>query len=90
LQNASGKLTMAKKNEDSFSGFVSISDAARIRGVSHAAIQDLIKRGKLSPVEVGGRRFLRRIEVEGFQPEPNAGRPPKSSKKNGAKKGSKK
>jgi hypothetical protein len=37
--------------------------------LSHAAIQDLIKRGKLAAVEVGGRRFLRRTDVENFGPE---------------------
>ena len=55
---------------------ISISEAARVRDVSHAAIQDLIRRGKLSPVEVGGRRFVRRSDVENYQPEP-IGRPPK-------------
>ena len=55
---------------------ISISEAARVRDVSHAAIQDLIRRGKLSPIKVGGRRFVRRSDVENYQPEP-IGRPSK-------------
>jgi excisionase family DNA binding protein len=53
---------------------ISISEAARIRNVSHSAIQDLIERGRLEAVSVAGRRLLRRAEVENFQPEP-IGRP---------------
>ena len=53
---------------------ISISEAARIRGVSHVAIQNLIKRGRLSTVEVAGRRLLRRGDVEGFKPESPRGR----------------
>jgi excisionase family DNA binding protein len=56
---------------------ISISDAAQIRGVSHGAIQDLIKRGRLSSFEIGGRRLLSRKEVESFQPK-SIGRPPKA------------
>ena len=80
---------MMKKNEDGLCSLISISEAARVREVSHAAIQDLIKRGKLSPVEIGGRRFLRRSEVEGYQPEP-LGRPPRVKVDNGTKSAPKK
>lgn len=65
---------MAKQNrkneeDEGTSGLISITEAARLRGVSHAAIQDLIKRGRLPYVVVGDRRFLRRREVVGFKPE---------------------
>lgn len=56
---------------------ISIAEAARIRGVTHAAIQDLIKRNKLEVTEIGGRRFLSRKEVEIYEPEQPLGRPPK-------------
>lgn len=62
------------------SDLISISEAARLRGVSHATIQDLIGRGKLVAVEVGGRRLLSRVQVEGFRPGA-PGRPPKNSVK---------
>jgi excisionase family DNA binding protein len=54
------------------------AEAARVRNVTRSAITDLLKRGRLQSVEVGGRRFLRRKEVENFAPE-ITGRPPKSS-----------
>ncbi len=55
---------------------ISMSEAAQIRAVSHSAIQDLIRRGRLSSFEVGGRRLLSRKEVESFQPK-SVGRPKK-------------
>ena len=67
---------MTKKDSEDLGDLISISEAARLRDVSHAAIQDLIRRGKLSPVGVGGRRFVRRSDIENFQPDP-IGRPPK-------------
>jgi excisionase family DNA binding protein len=66
---------VAKKSVDDL---ISIADAARLRGVTHGAIRDLIDRGRLNSVEVGGRRFVSRSEVETFEPE-KGGRP--SSKK---------
>jgi excisionase family DNA binding protein len=68
---------------------ISQAEAAELRGVSRASINELIKRGRLRSVEIGGKPFLFRSEVLGFAPE-KGGRPPKDSKKNGAKKGSKK
>ncbi len=48
---------------------VSIAEAARLRDVTHGAIQNLIKRGRLSVTEIGGRKFLRRGDVLAFEPE---------------------
>lgn len=66
---------MFMKNAD-LSELISISEAAKIRGVTHGAIQDLIKRGKLSAVEIGGRRYLNKSEVVKFKPK-SVGRPKK-------------
>ncbi len=38
---------------------------------------DLIRRGKLAGVEVGGRTLVSRTEIKGFKPAPPAGRPRK-------------
>ena len=62
------------------------SEAAKLRGVSPEAIADLVRRGRLTPVEVGGRKFLRRSEVVNFE-SLAGGRP---AKKAGAKKVTKK
>ncbi len=79
-----------KDSDAGVAGLISISEAARVRNVSHAAIQDLIKREKLSAVEIGGRRFLQRDEVESYTPE-SIGRPPKAKpeQSNGKKRGKK-
>ncbi len=61
------------------SDLVTRTQAAELRGVTRAAIADLIKRGRLQPIEIAGRAFLSRREVESFEPEPG-GRPPGTTK----------
>jgi hypothetical protein len=56
------------------------SEAARLREVTPEAIADLIRRGRLSAIEVGGRKFLRRSEVINFEAQAG-GRPAKQSSK---------
>jgi hypothetical protein len=54
---------------------ISQAEAARIRGVTRAAIRDLIRRGRLVPVEVAGRSLVHKSEVERFEkrsPGPSA------------------
>jgi predicted DNA-binding protein (UPF0251 family) len=58
------------------SDWISQAEAARIRGVSRQAITVLVRKGRLKKLEIGGRTFVRRKEVEEFTPEP-AGRPSK-------------
>jgi hypothetical protein len=48
---------------------ISQAEAAEIRDVSRAAINNLIRRGRLRTVEVAGRALLYRSEVEAFEPE---------------------
>jgi excisionase family DNA binding protein len=54
---------------------ISQAEAAEIRGVSRASINELVKRGRLRTAEIGGKIFLYRSEVESFEPQPG-GRPP--------------
>ena len=54
--------------------------AARLRNVSRAAIAALVRRGRLSSLEVGGRQLVNKSEVLAFQPKP-IGRPPKKGEK---------
>jgi excisionase family DNA binding protein len=56
-----------RKGEFDMSDLISQAQAAELRGVSRAAIADLIKRGRLKTVEVGGRQFVYRSEVESFE-----------------------
>jgi hypothetical protein len=53
------------------------TQAAELRGVTRAAIADLIKRKKLTVIEIAGRDFLSRREVESFEPD-KGGRPAKA------------
>ena len=62
---------MAKED---LSNLISQKEAAELRGVTLAAISDLINRGRLESVEVGGRRYVRRTEVLDFKPG-KGGRP---------------
>jgi hypothetical protein len=55
--------------------FITQAEAARLRGVSRAAISDLVKRRKLKVKKVGAVQFLSRREVLSY--EPNAGGRPK-------------
>ena len=58
---------------------ISQADAAELRGVSRASINELVKRGRLRSVEIGGKVFLYRSEVIAFEPQ-SGGRPPKAEK----------
>jgi excisionase family DNA binding protein len=60
------------------SELISVPEAAEMRGVSNQAIHQLMKRGRLTAIEVGGRKFLLRKEVEAFVPDVG-GRPRKDS-----------
>jgi len=51
--------------------------AAEIRGVSVQAIYKLMQRGRLTIIDVSGKKFLLRKEVEAFEPN-ITGRPRKN------------
>jgi excisionase family DNA binding protein len=73
--------------KDSFDAqdWISMAEAARLRGVSRNAIANLVRRNKLKSYEIGGRKLVSASEVSAFQPQP-IGRPPK---KKSAKKAAK-
>ncbi len=48
---------------------ISQAEAARMRGVTTAAISDLIKRGRLRTFELAGKVLLYRSEVKSFEGE---------------------
>lgn len=48
---------------------VSLKEAAGIRKVSVQAIHHLVQRGRFTIVEVSGKKFLLRQEVENFKPD---------------------
>ena len=48
---------------------VSQREAAEIRGVTLQAINFLVKRGRFTTIEVSGKTFLLRKEVEQYEPD---------------------
>jgi hypothetical protein len=66
------------------SELISQQEAANIRGVSIQAVHSLVKRGRLTTIEIGGRKFLLRKEVEAFEPDVG-GRPRKDKSLQGSK-----
>ena len=56
--------------------FVTVTEAAELRGVSRAAIHELVQRGRLRSERMLGRVLLYKSEVEAFEkgkpgPKPN-------------------
>jgi hypothetical protein len=70
------------------SELVSQPEAAKMRGVSIQAIHELMKRGRLTVVEISGKRFLLKKEVEAFEPH-RTGRPRKNPAADQSKQGPK-
>ena len=58
---------------------ISQAEAARLRRVTREAIYDLVSRGRLNAIEIGGTKFVRRSQVLAFK-ERRAGRPTKTAK----------
>lgn len=72
--------TNSEKSEIDPSNWISQAKAARLRDVSRQAINNLVQKGRLSTVEIGGHTLVNREEVENFEPL-SPGRP-KSSDEN--------
>lgn len=62
---------MARKSEDKgadeMGDLISQAEAARLRGVTRAAIQDLVRRGRIRSVSVGGRSLVYRSEILNYE-----------------------
>ena len=69
--------------------WISMAAAARIRGVSRAAIADLVRRGRLKSCKIGDRALVNKSELLVFEPK-SIGRPRKTVSKNVVKKRAKK
>lgn len=59
----------SKKGVSGMDELLSFTQAAQRRKVSRAAIADLVARGRLNSVDVGGRPMVYRSEVDGFVKE---------------------
>jgi excisionase family DNA binding protein len=70
------KPTTLSKKDLSADQWVSQSEAARIRGVTPQAIENLMKKGRFRTLRIGGRVLLDRREVENYKAQ-RTGRPRK-------------
>ena len=63
------KITIMKNKSiaDSLADLISQAEAARIRGVSRASINQLIKRGRLTSTIIAGKHFVYRSEIMKFR-----------------------
>lgn len=55
------------KQSENVTDLITQTEAARIRNVTRAAIGDLIKRGRLSSIEMFGKSLVYRSEVMRFE-----------------------
>jgi excisionase family DNA binding protein len=55
--------------------FLTVAQAAKVRGTSRIAIHDLIARGRLKAVTIAGRRFISREALDSFERQSPPGRP---------------
>lgn len=78
ILSLSRQLEKKKVKEFDPSSWISQAEAAEIRGVSRQSISELVSRGRLSVLEVGGKKLLDRHEVETFQSQ-SPGPAPKTS-----------
>ena len=70
---------MAKKTTPKMEDLITQAEAAKLRGVSLASINELVQRGRLRVVELFGRKLLKRADLEAFRKlktGPKAGRSP--------------
>jgi predicted DNA-binding protein (UPF0251 family) len=59
-------------------GWITQAEAARIRGVSQQAIDNLVKRNRFKTLKLGEKTLLNRVDIANYQPQPPGPRPRKS------------
>ena len=60
---------MAKKDPEGLNGWITLAQAAELRGVSHESMRKLVHRGRLSSRVTLGRILVKRSEVLTFKKE---------------------
>ena len=70
--------TTLSKKDLAADKWVSQSEAARIRGVTPQAIENLMKKGRFRTLSIGGKVLLDRREVENYKAK-QTGRPRKGT-----------
>jgi predicted DNA-binding protein (UPF0251 family) len=68
-------LRRGDENIFNIAAWISQSEAARLRGVTRAAISALVKRDRLKTLKIGGKNLLNRADIENYQPLPRGPKP---------------
>ncbi len=68
-------------NEIDLMDLVTLTTASKLRGVSFQAIQNLVRRRKLSVVEIDGVKFVKRSEIISYK-RGKSGKKPKIKDEN--------
>lgn len=63
--------------------WISQAQAAKIRGISRQAINELVQKGRFDTQEIAGNTLVRREDVENYEPK-KGGRPPGSTSSDGS------
>lgn len=58
---------MSTNKEKVANNWITQSEAARLRGVSRQAINNLIKKGRLKTLEMGSVTFVDKLEIDKFK-----------------------
>jgi excisionase family DNA binding protein len=58
------------KNKIDASQWISQAEAAKLRGVTRQAIARLVAKGRFETLSIGGKKLLRRADVEKFKAKP--------------------
>ena len=72
---------MAKKDPEGLNGWITLAQAAELRGVSHESMRKLVRRGRLNSRVMLGRILVKRSEVLAFKKEKPGPRGPRKSTK---------
>jgi predicted DNA-binding protein (UPF0251 family) len=73
-------LRRGDENIFDISAWISQSEAARLRGVTRAAISALVKRNRFKTLKIGGKNLLNRADIENYQPQPRGPKPKEKHK----------
>ena len=71
------RLRRSTENIVDFSAWISQSEAARLRGVTRAAISALVKRNRFTILKIGGKTLINRVDIENYQPQKSGRKPNK-------------
>ena len=59
--------TQSKNTQSDLAEWISLAEAARLRGVSRQAMSKLVKHGRFRTINAGGRQLVHKAEVVAYK-----------------------